>query len=145
VLRADFEAFSIEVKNGRLSHPFIVLRRARSSNSILLFSKAKGYHFRMISTHILDLAQGNPAAGIEVELWQQSGEAWNRLEKAVTNGDGRIAFSCPAEAGTYRLMYKTTSSFFQSIPVVFTITDTKRKYHIPLLLSPFGYSTYRGS
>jgi 5-hydroxyisourate hydrolase len=107
----------------------------------------------MISTHVLDTSVGHPAAGISVELAKQSGEDWTHVDTDRTNDDGRIVFDCPAVAGTYRLLFHTgeymkkhrTEGFFPSVPVIFTVHDTNRKYHVPLLLSPFGYSTYRGS
>ena len=107
----------------------------------------------MISTHILDLQSGSPAASVVVVLQKRTGEKWASLEKSSTNSDGRIAFNCPAEPGIYQLQFQiddyfkkqNTTPFFIDAQVTFHITDTKRKYHVPLLLSPFGYSTYRGS
>lgn len=102
----------------------------------------------MISTHILDLNLGKPASGIEVSLELLiAADTWKNVATEKTNNDGRIAFANPADTGTYRLVFEIEklSSFFTVAPVTFKITDTSRKYHIPLLLSPFGYSTYRGS
>jgi 5-hydroxyisourate hydrolase len=107
----------------------------------------------MISTHILDTSLGRPAANVTVELEKKSGENWELVGKEATNQDGRIAFASKPEAGTYRLQFhvepyfraNNQTPFFTSVPVIFTLTDTARKYHIPLLLNPFGYSTYRGS
>ncbi len=107
----------------------------------------------MISTHILDLNSGLPAKDVAVQLEKQSGDTWKLIADERTNGDGRIAFNCSAEAGIYRLTFQLEeylqknklAPFFVVAPVTFNISDTKRKYHIPLLLSPFGYSTYRGS
>jgi 5-hydroxyisourate hydrolase len=107
----------------------------------------------MISTHILDLGLGAPAAGVSVELEKQTADSWKQVSESITNSDGRIQFQCPVEAGTYRLTFKIEdyfkkqkqTPFFTSAPVVFAITDLSRKYHIPLLLNSFGYSTYRGS
>ena len=107
----------------------------------------------MISTHILDTSLGHPASGVTVQLEKKVGETWSPLSKAETNADGRIAFQTPPTAGTYRLLFETeayfkkhqTVAFFPSVPVIFQITDTGRKYHVPLLLNPYGYSTYRGS
>jgi 5-hydroxyisourate hydrolase len=109
----------------------------------------------MISTHILDTSLGIPAKDVQVVLETQKGSAleWTVLKKDVTNPDGRINFDCPYEAGQYRLTFhiedyfkkQNLTSFFLAVPVTFNITDTKRKYHVPLLLNPFGYSTYRGS
>src|SRR5580704_3450632 len=102
----------------------------------------------MISTHVLDTCLGSPAAGILVELEKESGGSWSRLASETTNADGRIVFNCPAEAGLYRLHFQTDAyfkrnkltGFFPSVPVMFSITDLSRKYHVPLLLNPYGYS-----
>jgi 5-hydroxyisourate hydrolase len=107
----------------------------------------------MISTHILDTSQGRPAASVRVTLEKQNKNAWEVLATELTNADGRIQFQIPASAGIYRLVFATEAyfqaqklpSFFSDIPVHFNISDTQRKYHVPLLLNPFGYSTYRGS
>lgn len=107
----------------------------------------------MISTHILDINVGMPAKDVNVTLEKKSGDNWSLVKQDKTNTDGRINFDCPYEAGQYRLSFEiedyfkkqNLDPFFLSVPVAFNITDTKRKYHVPLLLSPFGYSTYRGS
>lgn len=107
----------------------------------------------MISTHILDINIGTPAKDVQVILEKYNGSLWSLVKQDKTNSDGRIVFDCPFEAGQYRLSFQIEDyfkgqkleSFFLSIPVAFNITDTNRKYHVPLLLSPFGYSTYRGS
>jgi len=109
-----------------------------------------------ISTHVLDTARGRPAAGIAVTLAIKTGDTWKDLARATTDADGRIATFLPdrppAAAGTYRLHFETASyfatagvtGFFPQVDVVFTLQGDGR-YHVPLLLSPFGYSTYRGS
>ena len=107
----------------------------------------------MISTHILDTSLGKTAQDVLVELCKHDGQSWINIDSAKTNADGRIAFNCPSNAGVYRLKFKiedyfkknNLTPFFLVAPVVFEITDITRKYHIPLLLNPFGYSTYRGS
>jgi 5-hydroxyisourate hydrolase len=107
----------------------------------------------MISTHILDTSTGSPAAGVSVTLEQKSGTEWKALFSEKTNSDGRIRFECPRETGAYRLTFGIESyikdrglkPFFLDVPIAFDITDTQRNYHIPLLLSPYGLSTYRGS
>lgn len=105
----------------------------------------------MISTHVLDTSNGSPAANIKVQLQIMSQNTWIDLETKTTNADGRINFEKASNPGTYQLIFSTGDyfanipTFYQDIPVVFHITDTKRKYHVPLLLNPFGYSTYRGS
>jgi 5-hydroxyisourate hydrolase len=81
------------------------------------------------------------------------GWQWAEMQTTATNADGRIAFQAPNESGTYQLNFKiedylkkqNVKVFFLDTQVNFQITDTNRKYHVPLLLSPYGYSTYRGS
>lgn len=107
----------------------------------------------MISTHILDTSKGSPAAGVNVSLEKQNNGSWFLMASEKTNSDGRIEFKNPADAGTFRLTFgveayfqsQKLESFFCDTPVIFKISDTQRKYHVPLLLNPFGFSTYRGS
>lgn len=107
----------------------------------------------MISTHILDTMAGDPAANVTVKLEMKHGDEWAVVSESRTNDDGRISFDCKSEAGDYRLTFnsdeyfksKNVECFFLATPVVFRITNTNRKYHVPLLLNPYGYSTYRGS
>lgn len=107
----------------------------------------------MISTHILDTSLGVPAQGVKVLLEKLSGSSWQTISQEQTNVDGRISFSCPQVAATYRLTFEIdnyfkkngVTPFFVSAPVIFSVIDTNRKYHVPLLLNPYGYSTYRGS
>lgn len=107
----------------------------------------------MISTHILDTSLGVTAQGVLVELAKYENNEWQLIAAEKTNSDGRIVFNYPATAGVYRLKFaiedyflkNKITPFFIVAPVVFKIDDTSRKYHIPLLLNPFGYSTYRGS
>ena len=107
----------------------------------------------MLSTHILDTSTGTPAPGVEVLLEKRTGESWVELARQATNVDGRISFDCPREPGRYRLTFgvetywrsRGQTPFFLDVPVAFEISDVARKYHVPLLLSPFGLSTYRGS
>lgn len=107
----------------------------------------------MISTHILDTHLGEPAEGVTVELQMQDGDSWKSISSGVTNSDGRIVYECPYEEGVYRLDFEIESYyaktkqefFFMSVPIIFKISNTERKYHVPLLLNPFGYTTYRGS
>jgi 5-hydroxyisourate hydrolase len=116
------------------------------------FSRELFDSLEMISTHILDTSTGSPAAEVTV-LLEKLSDSWGLIQKETTNTDGRIAFQCPKEPGVYRLTfgiqdYQATQgrrAFFLDIPITFEITDTTRKYHIPLLLSPYGLSTYRGS
>lgn len=107
----------------------------------------------MISTHILDTSLGVTAKDVTVELAKYENNQWNMISTEKTNADGRISFNCKPEPGVYRLKFKieeyfqknNLKPFFLVAPVVFNIEDTARKYHIPLLLNPYGYSTYRGS
>ena len=107
----------------------------------------------MISTHILDLNLGLPATGVTVELEIASGKEWRPLGNGSTNSDGRIQFDVPVKPGVYRLSFQIEDyfkkqklvPFFVAAPVTFQITDPNRKYHVPLLLSSYGYSTYRGT
>lgn len=107
----------------------------------------------MISTHILDTSLGAPAADVLVRLEKMLGTNWQKISEGKTNEDGRFSFACEKAAGIYRLNFEIEDYFknskkeffFLQAPVIFKIEDTARKYHVPLLLNPFGYSTYRGS
>ena len=107
----------------------------------------------MISTHILDTSLGMAAKDVRVVLEKYDGKSWSVLSEDKTNADGRIAFNCQNIAGDYRLTFDIVDyfkshgqeSFFLNTPVSFRITDINRKYHVPLLLNPYGYSTYRGT
>ena len=107
----------------------------------------------MISTHVLDTSLGSPAEGITVTLKKKQNTSWQEISTKVTNTDGRIAFDCESVPGTYMLTFEietylkqnATDFFFLTAPVIFKIENTNRKYHVPLLLNPFGYSTYKGS
>lgn len=107
----------------------------------------------MISTHILDTSLGQPAADVGVALERHEKGEWKTVADLRTNTDGRIVFNNAQEAGAYRLLFDIEpyfqrtgrESFFLKTPVVFKISDTGRKYHIPLLINPYGLSTYRGS
>ena len=100
-----------------------------------------------ITTHVLDTAQGRPAADIKLALWREE----ELLFKGATDADGRARILEPnqVEPGTYRLLFDTGAynpdGFFPMAIIVFRIEDVSQHYHVPLLLSPFGYSTYRGS
>jgi 5-hydroxyisourate hydrolase len=109
-----------------------------------------------ITTHILDLDTGLPAADVTVTLFKEQKSVWQELAKAKTDNDGRIkTFLEPGtlEAGYYKLVFsvsdyfnmRSKKSFYKSIPVEFSIDVVDRHFHVPLLISPFGYSTYRGS
>jgi 5-hydroxyisourate hydrolase len=101
-----------------------------------------------ITTHVLDTARGRPAAGIEVLLERAEGEAWAVLGRGVTDADGRVRDLLgdgPALAGRYRLTFATDGAFWPQVTVDFALAEPEEHVHVPLLLSPFGYSTYRGS
>lgn len=106
----------------------------------------------MISTHILDTSKGTPVKDVSVILYKKesSSAKWKKIETGITNADGRISFNCPPKKGVYRLnfeieAYFKSDFFFLEAPVIFKISNTSRNYHVPLLLSPYGYTTYRGS
>ena len=107
-----------------------------------------------ITTHILDTTRGKPADNVFIVLYQQHAHDWVELAQGVTNSDGRIT-NLLAEAipsGIYKLRFDIqayfdrlgTSAFYPFVEITFSVT-TGEHYHVPLLLNPFGYSTYRGS
>lgn len=104
-----------------------------------------------ITTHVLDTARGRPAPGIPVTLEFSSEGHWIAIGSSTTGPDGRIAGllpdGVPLRRGYYRIVFATAaySDFYPRVEVTFAIDNTSEHYHIPLLLSPFGYSTYRGS
>lgn len=110
-----------------------------------------------LTTHVLDTARGTPAAGLAVALEIRAGEVWQPLGLAVTDADGRVRRLVPEgetlTPGTYRLTFSTGAyfrnlgieGFYPEVSIVFDVRDPEQHYHVPLLLSPFGYSTYRGS
>ena len=110
----------------------------------------------VISTHVLDTSRGQPARGIRVELARAApGAVWNVVGEGVTGNDGRIAQLLetgePLEAGLYRLTFFVDEyfgaqpHFYPEVTVQFLVRDPWIHYHVPLLLSPYGYTTYRGS
>ena len=115
----------------------------------------------MISTHVLDTARGVPAAGVSVLLERLDAagglDASREISRATTDADGRVrelvSPGAAAEAGRYRLTFDTgayfaalgVEAFYPSVAVVFEVRDLTQHHHVPLLLSPYGYSTYRGS
>jgi 5-hydroxyisourate hydrolase len=110
-----------------------------------------------ITTHVLDTSKGCPAQGIQISLEKQINTNWQNLASGITNTDGRVAdllsTEKPFESGIYRLTFETShyfakqglKSFYPFVTVTFEIQNSEQHYHIPLLISPFGYSTYRGS
>ena len=107
----------------------------------------------MISTHVLDTTLGAPAAGIGVKLQKKNADLWIDISSGMTNTDGRFVFDNDRTSGIYQIIFEIEEYqkrnfkdfFFLNTPVIFKIEDTNRKYHVPLLLNPFGHSTYRGS
>lgn len=111
-----------------------------------------------ITTHVLDTAEGRPATGIAVRLEvETSPGVWKLVGQGATDADGRVGKllgeGAALAAATYRLTFDTGAyfagrgqqSFYPQVSVVFTVREPGQHYHVPLLLSPFGYSTYRGS
>jgi hydroxyisourate hydrolase len=103
-----------------------------------------------LSTHVLDTGFGVPAAGVPVRLERAGPAGWIAVAAGVTDADGRLRDWVPDEAwagGTYRLIFDTSarSTFFPEVSVVFVVADPASHLHVPLLLSPYGYTTYRGS
>ncbi|WP_224816741.1 hydroxyisourate hydrolase [Hasllibacter sp. MH4015] len=114
-----------------------------------------------LTTHVLDTARGCPAAGLKIMLYKLSGNSHRKLLEVVTNDDGRTnAPILPAESfetGSYELVFcagdylRATGQagddplFLDEIPIRFGMSDAEAHYHVPLLLSPFSYGTYRGS
>jgi 5-hydroxyisourate hydrolase len=110
-----------------------------------------------ITTHVLDISMGRPAAGVPVILeMERTGGGWKELTRGATDSDGRLRhLLAPGSLvdGTYRLTFETaqyfrsrkTEGLYPQVSIVFQVRDANQSYHIPLLLSPYGYSTYRGS
>ena len=104
-----------------------------------------------MSTHVLDAAAGRPAAGVGVVLERRDGEGWEEIAARVTDADGRIAdLAASTPPGTYRLRfdveaYAGPDCFYPEVVVTFRVAGPPRHRHVPLLLSPFSYSTYLGS
>jgi len=98
-----------------------------------------------ITTHVLDTSRGRPGAGIEVQLWR--GDEL-RCETR-TDADGRARLAETIETGIYRVVFKIgdyfESAFYPEAAITFEVRDASQHYHVPLLVNPFGYSTYRGS
>jgi 5-hydroxyisourate hydrolase len=107
-----------------------------------------------LSTHVLDAVSGQPAVGVRVSLECRVGEEWQPLGDGVTDTDGRLRDLAPhgLHAGAHRLVFATgeyfaatgQTGFYPEVTVAFTVADD-RHYHVPLLLSPYAFSTYRGS
>lgn len=109
-----------------------------------------------ITTHVLDTSLGRPAVGVQVTLEIQAAGGWREISRGATDAEGRLRHLLEPGAlaeGTYRLTFETHSYFqarkvralYPQIAIAFEVPDKTEHYHIPLLLSPYGYSTYRGS
>lgn len=110
----------------------------------------------MITTHVLDTTRGTPAAGVGVALEMRHASGWSPIGSGATDASGRLMTLIvePVVPGTYRLTFDTaayhraqgiSSPFFPEVTVAFNVRDGGGHYHVPLLLSPYGYSTYRGA
>lgn len=111
----------------------------------------------MITTHVLDTARGIPAVGVSVVLEMRQQGEWHPIGRGTTDAGGRLTTLTrdrPLQSGTYRLTFDVATYhreqglgtvFFADVQVAFTVHDPGAHYHVPLLLSPFGYSTYRGT
>lgn len=109
-----------------------------------------------LSTHVLDATSGRPAPGVALALERRDGAGWRPAGQGSTDDDGRCRDLAPGplDAGTYRLRFDTgawfaaagvTEFFYPEVTIAFRVTEPERHHHVPLLLSPFAYSTYRGS
>jgi 5-hydroxyisourate hydrolase len=108
-----------------------------------------------VTTHVLDTSSGQPAADVLVSLHVLDGASWVRIAGGVTDSDGRLKQLGPERlpSGTYRLVFDTgkyfaasgTEAFFPEVALTFSVLESEAHYHVPLLLSPFAYSTYRGN
>lgn len=110
-----------------------------------------------ITTHVLDTTRGKPAQNLPISLLMQTNDGWQNLAAGVTNADGRIAGlladNLVLDAGIYRMHFETKAyfdenneqGFYPYVDIVFELDGSNSHYHIPLLLTAFGYSTYRGS
>jgi len=111
----------------------------------------------MITTHVLDLGRGRPAAGISVTLELRQHSEWTPVGRGVTDEHGRLAtltehftlvpgmYRLAYDIGSYHRNHGVATPFFPEATISFDVRNTNEHYHVPLLLSPFGYSTYRGS
>jgi len=106
-----------------------------------------------ITTHVLDTSRGRPASGVPVVLEIRSETGWREVGRAETDGDGRVRQLPQPVVGVYRLTFQIETyfqaqgieGFYPEAAIVFHVRDASQHYHVPLLLSPYGYSTYRGS
>ena len=114
-----------------------------------------------VTTHVLDTARGTPASGLSVEVWREVEGQWSKLKDAKTNEDGRMDNPAIADGelavGSYEIRFHVAAyfraagvdlpeqPFLDVVPIRFGVADAEAHYHVPLLVSPYSYSTYRGS
>jgi len=114
-----------------------------------------------LTTHVLDTAQGHPGSGIRIELSRRNGQEWTVVNEAVTNDDGRVDSPLldgdDFTQGNYQLVFYaadyfrnsgielTEPAFLDDVVIRFGVAHADQHYHVPLLISPYSYSTYRGS
>jgi 5-hydroxyisourate hydrolase len=103
-----------------------------------------------VTTHVLDTSRGVPADGVAVALERHGADGWDVVGRAFTDADGRVRDLGPVPAGRYRLRFDTGAylgdgAFYPEVSVQFAVNEGEGHLHLPLLLNPFGYSTYRGS
>jgi len=98
-----------------------------------------------ITTHVLDTVSGGPATGVAVTLYSDGGGEWHEIAAAATDADGRVSTFPEIGAGRGRLRFDSGTPFFPEVLVTFVVEDGRAQLHVPLLLSAYGYSVYRGS
>lgn len=109
-----------------------------------------------ITTHVLDTSTGRPATGVAVKLSRAGDDGWRKMTNTHTDSDGRAQLTAPGmplAIGDYCIRFATADyfaersreSFYPKVVIRFSVTNPDQHYHVPLLLSPYGYSTYRGS
>ena len=121
---------------------------------------ASNHETPRLTTHVLDTAHGRPAAGVAVQLWRLTGGAREEVARTVTNADGRcdapLLSGAALAPGTYELVFAVgayfagagddgAGDFLDEVPVRFVVRPGLNHYHVPLLIAPYSYSTYRGS
>ena len=121
-----------------------------------LFNDFQFLKMSQVTTHVLDISAGKPGKNISVRLMQNVNNEWKSIAQGITNTDGRVTDLLPAKknlsAGNYKIVFETGNyyagqnikTFYPAVEIQFTIFDDSH-YHVPLLISPFGFSTYRGS
>jgi len=121
-----------------------------------LFEDFQFLKMSQITTHVLDTSAGRPGSGISVQLMQNISNEWKAIAQGITNAEGRVSDLLPAgknlSTGDYKMVFETgmyysaqnIKTFYPAVEILFTIFDDSH-YHVPLLMNPFGYSTYRGS